>query len=279
MMPEMQALRTEYHRKICEQILFVDPNGVPNNADKHSDGSVHIARGLLKRLPFPLCSKRPSGQSSGRLFETITAEYIEKAFTALSHLRPGSWLFQVGKRIEDFEQYAHLATLSKVLSESKELRAALGDYLITPDIVVARMPVEDAEINAQAELVDDRIATRTPLRRRNSALPMLHASISCKWTIRSDRSQNARTEGLNLIRNRKGATPHIAIVTGEPYPHRIASLALGTGDIDCVYHFALEELREAAQETGNTALTDMMDILVGGKRLRDIGDLPFDLAA
>lgn len=46
----------------------------------------------------------------------------------------------------------------------------------------------------------------------------------------------------NLIRNRKGNLPHIVVVTGEPMPARIASLALGTGDIDCVYHFALYEL-------------------------------------
>ena len=82
----------------------------------------------------------------------------------------------------------------------------------------------------------------------------LHASISCKWTIRSDRAQNARTEGLNLIRNRKGHTLHITIVTAEPYPQRIASVALGTGDIDCVYHIALPELAAAAQEYGNPAV-------------------------
>ncbi|MBN1975836.1 MAG: restriction endonuclease, partial [Anaerolineae bacterium] len=33
--------------------------------------------------------------------------------------------------------------------------------------------------------------------------------MSCKWTIRSDRGQNPRTEVLNLIRNRKGHLPHI----------------------------------------------------------------------
>ena len=99
---------------------------------------------------------------------------------------------------------------------------------------------------------------------------------SCKWTIRSDRSQNARTEGLNLIRNRKGKTPHIVIVTAEPYPQRIASLALGTGDIDCVYHFALTELQAAAKHQNNPAVLEMLDMLVSGKRLRDIGDLPFD---
>lgn len=108
---------------------------------------------------------------------------------------------------------------------------------------------------------------------------MLHASISCKWTIRSDRSQNARTEGLNLIRNRKGHTPHIVIVTAEPYPQRIASIALGTGDIDCVYHFALRELLQVAEKLKNEAVFDMLTTLVEGKRLRDIADLPFDLVA
>ena len=80
-----------------------------------------------------------------------------------------------------------------------------------------------------------------------------------------------------MIRNRKGHTPHIVIVTGEPYPQRIASLALGTGDIHCVYHFALKELQASASELNNEVVLDILDTLVKGKRLRDIGDLPFDL--
>ena len=98
-------------------------------------------------------------------------------------------------------------------------------------------------------------------------------------TLRSDRSQNARTEGLNLIRNRKGHTPHIAAVTAEPMPSRISSLALGTGDIDCVYHFALDELLNAAKTVNNESATEMLAIMVDGNRLRDIADLPFDLIA
>jgi hypothetical protein len=39
--------------------------------------------------------------------------------------------------------------------------------------------------------------------------------------------------------------PHIVAVTAEPLPSCLASLALGTGDIDCVYYFALVELEEA----------------------------------
>jgi hypothetical protein len=80
-----------------------------------------------------------------------------------------------------------------------------------------------------------------------------------------------------LIRNRKGHTPHIMIVTAEPYPQRIASLAMGTGDIDCVYHFALQELQTAAEKLDNEAVSDILDTLIKGKRLRDISDLPFDL--
>jgi hypothetical protein len=107
---------------------------------------------------------------------------------------------------------------------------------------------------------------------------ILHASISCKWTIRSDRAQNIRTEALNLIRNRKGHIPHLAVVTAEPLPTRLASLALGTGDLDCVYHFALAELQEAVEEIGNKDQLDMLLGMINGRRLRDVSDLPFDLA-
>ena len=76
------------------------------------------------------------------------------------------------------------------------------------------------------------------------------------------------------MRNRKGSTPHIVVVIGEPLPARIASIALGTGDIDCVYHFALPELKASAQGSD----LDLLNVLVEGQRLRDISDLPFDLA-
>jgi hypothetical protein len=125
----------------------------------------------------------------------------------------------------------------------------------------------------------DSIACLTPfIQENNKDKLILHASISCKWTIRSDRSQNTRTEALNLIRNRKGNLPHIVAVTAEPLPSRIASLALGTGDIDCVYHFALNELIKTITDMHNQDLLEPLMSMVDGKRLRDISDLPFDLA-
>ena len=80
-----------------------------------------------------------------------------------------------------------------------------------------------------------------------------------------------------MVRNRKGRLPHIAVVTGEPTPGRIASLALGTGDIDCVYHFALEELIHTLQEQNRESALELLMTMVEGKRLRDVSDLPLDL--
>jgi NgoMIV restriction enzyme len=59
---------------------------------------------------------------------------------------------------------------------------------------------------------------------------------------------------------------------------RLASIAMGTGDMDCVCHAALYELEEAAAESGNEDQAEVLQTPVAGRRLRDIGDLPFDLA-
>ena len=202
---------------------------------------------------------------------------MREAFGLLSHLRPGTWEFSLGGNIRDYEQYLHLSDVRRVVDEHEELRIIFGDYIVKPDIVVCRKPIVDSEINEHEVLVADNVTSGyTPLRRENSQADIMHASVSCKWTIRSDRSQNARTEGLNLVRNRKGKTPHIVVVVAEPLPGRIASLAYGTGDIDCIYHFALRELMDAAADSDSDA--ELLRVLVSGRRLRDISDLPFDLA-
>lgn len=181
--------------------------------------------------------------------------------------------------IAAYEQYAHLFDLDAAIKQNPELRAVLGNaYVIAPDVVVVRQPVDDDLINRDEHYVDDSVASLTSMRRVNQERGILHAVISCKWTLRSDRAQNARSESLNLIRNRKGRLPHIAVVTAEPSPSRLASLALGTGDIDCLYHFALPELIEAVHAEDNDEAASLLDVMVSGKRLKDISDLPLDLA-
>lgn len=150
--------------------------------------------------------------------------------------------------------------------------------MIKPDIIITREPEPDERINLNETFVVPELARFTPLRRENTELEIFHASVSCKWTIRSDRTQNSRAEALNLLTNRKGRAPHIAVVTAEPLPSRLASIAIGTGDIDCTYHVALHELQDVVSAELWPDAHDMLSIMVEGKRLRDISDLPLDLA-
>jgi hypothetical protein len=278
-------LRKEYHNQVCYKIIRIragDPE-YPNFADKTNKSSREIAWGIITQLGYSRQDGILKGQTTGGRFEEITRNYLQRSFDQLQHLRPGKWSYNTGVPISEFDQYEHLAALENLVKNNDELTSAYGkEYIITPDIVVARYPVTDHEINADASLLaaDDPVATLTPLREANNpgSHYLLHASISCKWTLRSDRGQNSRTEALNLVRHRKGHLPHIMAVTAEPLPTRIASLALGTGDLDCVYHFALPELKNALIEANNDDQMDMLETLISGRRLRDISDLPFDLA-
>jgi hypothetical protein len=278
--------RAEFHTSLLGNVLFINKDGVLSNADKANRGSVAIAQGIAERMLGKAATKEHLiAQKSGKAFEEACSDFVVATFSKLDHLRPGTW--QVGRAIEgrrpniaDFEQYAHLHRLYEIAKKDAELRAVLQtDYLITPDVIVARVPEPDERINTlKKKIVDGSVARHTSLRSVNNDLAILHASISCKWTLRSDRAQNARTEGLNLVRNRKGRVPHVVVVTGEPTPTRISSLAMGTGEIDCVYHFALPELLDTIKEVGSSDGLELVEMMVAGRRLKDIADLPLDLA-
>lgn len=279
----VETERQRFHAALMAGPLSVQ-NGIPSIADKSQDFSVRIAQGIVGQIGEAKECSKLAGQTAGHRFEEICADYIRSVFGKLSALRPGSWIVQniksrSGVGISEYEQYRHLQDLQKLVLANPEIAANLGnDYLIAPDIVVLRNPESDAKINAKESVVDLSLARGTPLREVNNEHAILHASVSCKWTLRSDRAQNARSEALNLLRNRKGRAPHIVIITAEPTPSRISSIALGTGDIDCVYHFALYEMFQAVEASGNSEAMNLLQIMRDGKRLRDISDLPFDLS-
>jgi hypothetical protein len=279
-----------FHERLFEtNTLTLTKAGVASNADTSSRGSKAIAGKIVDILVDEHhhtvnTVDKISGQTLGKQFELLTMEFLQETFPYLQNLRPGQWsILQLGNnnrlKTSDFEQYEHLAYLSALTAENAQLAAALGnDYLVAPDVVIYRNLYEDEEINAEQYIVDDKISRMADIRKSNGGKPLLHASVSAKYTMRSDRAQNSRTEALNLIRNRKGHLPHIVVVTAEPMPNRLASLALGTGDIDCVYHFALYELIRAVKEVGSEDAVEILETLVQGKRLKDISDLPLDLA-
>lgn len=270
--------RAEFLRRCLTGPITVDDNGIPSIADISNKASREISAGLIDRIGMTAeRRKKLPGQQAGSLFEVECAEFVRHCLADLAHMRPGRFDVARNREISEFEQFSHLEELRLISARNKELKILLGgDYLIKPDVVVIRAPESDTAINRLAGYVDNTVGTYSPLRSANMALPFLHASISCKLTIRSDRVQNTRSEALNLIRNRKGALPHIVAVTAEPTPSRIAAIALGTGDIDCVYHFALYELLAVLKEQNRDSL-ELVETMIQGKRLRDISDLPLDL--
>ena len=283
MTPLVKKARNSYHAYLIENgVLSIDSNGIPSNADRSSRLSRQIASHIAGRL-FAETHEKTHGQTSGSMFETANLKFLRETFLHLHRLRPGKWhIEKLGNRnsikTSSFVQYEHLEYLSKIVHSDTRLASSLGnDYIIAPDIVIFRDPEPDEFINDPEYIVDRDVSILTCMRESFNSLPILHASISAKWTMRSDRAQNSRTEALGLIRNRKGHLPHIVVITAEPLPSRLASLGLGTGDIDCLYHFALYELVDAVKASGAEDSLELLEMLIEGRRLKDISDLPLDL--
>lgn len=224
-MPKDEVLiameRKRYHERLLQTgTLAINANGVATNADKDSVISVMIAKGIAEQL-MAETNERVAGQTAGASFEMLTMEFVKRTFPQLQHLRPGNWeVLKLGNRsrtkTSTFAQYEHLAYLTELTKANRKLSAMIGnDYMVAPDIVVYRNLCSDEEINATEPIVNDTVCRYADLREKNGGKAILHASVSAKWTMRSDRAQNSRTEALNLIRNRKGHLPHICCCHGR----------------------------------------------------------------
>ncbi len=238
-----------------ELLAINEKTGYPNCADKDSAASVAIAAGVLDELGIR-AAEMHTGQSVGSKLEKRVAGHLEQELPKTAPNRPWVVFGRKGKRqISDFLQYEHLGRLKTIMEadESGLLRVEIGaDYLISPDVTVG-LKMDDGP-------------------------PFLHAAVSCKWTIRSDRVQNIRHEGTILTRHRRGRQPHIVAVTAEPLPSRLAAIARGTGEVDAVYHIALPELERAVAKYDNLEQLECLGELLDQGRLLDFQDLAPTLA-
>jgi hypothetical protein len=220
---------------------------VPNVADSDSSTSVRIATHIFNALGVT-AEVSHVGQQAGRKLEDGVRAHLATALPKLDPAR--AWDVQRKKVVSAFEQYRHLAELQALINRDAAgtLSTEIGtDYLIKPDVTVA-IPYP-------------------------SGGDFLHAAIPCKWTIRSDRVQNIRHEGVILTRHRRGRQPHIVTVTPEPLPSRIASIARGTGEVDAVYHVMLPELVAAAAAVAPKKQQVILNELVVQRRLRPFDEL------
>src|SRR3989304_1091233 len=159
-------LRQKYHQQICREIIRA-PKGYPNFADGSNKSSRAIAWGIVRRLGCEVQEETIKEQTAGERFEIFTKDFLQEAFNALQHLRPGEWHYTtIQTAISGFEQYEHLADLEKIVWKNNELASVLGgDYIVKPDIVIGRRPVSDEEINKKQPDMGrgEDIAPLTPL--------------------------------------------------------------------------------------------------------------------
>ncbi len=282
-----QAARRNYHKALSERGTLCTlkrgepkegfPDEFPSNANGDSSTSIAIAQNILDHIQSKARFRSWStDQSRDDNFVQITRSFLEEALMGLGNIRPNNFKFIEGKDIFRFEQYCYFAKLSKLAERDPEISYLLScNNAITPDILV----IQESEHNNFTHDLPIDTTVDWGTRKLNTKLLTLQASISCKWSFRRDAMRNARSEGLNLVGKWKERAPlHIAVVTGEPLPSSLATLALGTGDIDCVYHIALPELIKSIKRL---ALEDSMYLIrsmMNSRRLKDIADLPLDLA-
>jgi hypothetical protein len=134
----------------------------PNIADISSTTSRAIAGELLGALAV-VEQTDTSGQTAGKMLEDAVHDHLAAAMPVM--LNGQTVLTSRRTVISDFEQYAHLATLKRLIDADSTgtLRAAIGtDYLVKPDVTVG---------------LDSGVAR-----------PFLHAAVPCKLTLRSGSS-------------------------------------------------------------------------------------------
>lgn len=228
---------------------------VPNQADVDNRESLQLSAAMLEALPAHAGNdlSSPPPNPGGMLEEAVRTDLARELRFRDSSRR---WTARRGALITDYSQYVHLLHLNQLVIDNPTLSVTIGqDYLIKPDVVIGLDGVPTV-----------------------NGLPLLHAAVSCKWTIRSDRVQNIRHENNQMVRHRRGRQPHLVAVTAEPLPSRLAAIARGTGEVDAVYHIAYEELRSAVQASNNRGQQAAWAEITGQARLLDYNLLGEHLA-
>lgn len=225
--------------------------GSPNTADKGSRTSIEMAAAILQVLEIDR-STELTGQGAGAMLERDVAEMLK---VDLNTLARSSLVHRPRAADHRICPIRHVADLDTLISEHRSgiLRTVVGsDYLIKPDVTVA---LENF-----------------------GQLPFLHAAVSCKSTIRSDRVRDIRHESVRFTRLRRGRQPHIVSVTAEPLPTRLAAIARGPGELDAVYHATRDPLVRASDLAGTLEQQDALAEMIDQLRLFDLSDVPVVLA-
>lgn len=277
-------------------------DGRPNTSDAGDAGSVALGKVFFDAMNIPT-SADPPAEAVGNLMARLMSSDLKIAiaegaphltvepekpfphFEQFSYLAAarelrGDMARDVTKEIDEIEKFSSKADLdvgtrekltrhlTKIRSEiastesrRRELLNILGEEsLLKLDIAISREMVNPI----------------TP----GSPLQHLVAGFSLKWTLRTDRAQDCRSQGAKMAALRRGRMPHFAAVTMEPRPSMLALLGRGSGDVDCVYHLhlpalsmAIDDYCSGTKHKARLAIRDNFRRLRDQRRIRDYDEL------
>ncbi|WP_407320114.1 NgoMIV family type II restriction endonuclease [Isoptericola halotolerans] len=271
-------------------------HGKPNTSDRSKKDSVALGIALFEALGVPHDAQ---GQDeTGLPFATKVADDLRERVRAVGVLHR----VQPEQALNEFQQYRHVGALNELAIEPskgylkawKRLTLEVTRRVTGPPASVRRASamIDDVEAAVAAE-VDDRrrvvyeMGTESLLNldvtvadAQYGRLPELEIGLSLKWSLRTDRAQDCRSQGAKLSALRRGRMPHFAAVTMEPRPYMLNLLGGGSGDVDCVYHLdlpaltlAIESVYGGKHDKSSRRTVGTFQRLVEQRRLRDYDEL------
>jgi len=239
-------------------------HGKPNTSDASEAFSVELGQALFEVLGVDpgAHGDEPTG---GPFADRVAADLRSRAEDAGS-----STVVTPEMSLNMFEQYKHVGALRGMKPDaSRELRRALDRAyalirrkIVSPPRDLAR--AEELILNVETALSEEierrrllleQVGVESLLKldvtasryRTPTSDPELLVGLSLKWSLRTDRAQDCRSQGAKMAALRRGPMPHFAAVTMEPRPYMLNLLAGGSGDVDCVYHLDLPALTTAVE--------------------------------
>lgn len=276
--------------------MYRGKNGKPNTSDAHDNASVALGEALFQVLGVPRTSK--GDEPTGTPFAKRVAEHLAVQVAAT----PTPVTVEPEKHLNTFQQYRHVGALADIEIEPskayatawRRLKTEVGKRVTGPPAAVRRIEtmIAAVEESVAAEVEKRRkalyeVGSESLLRLDVTAsepqpgrLPELVIGLSLKWSLRTDRAQDCRSQGAKLSALRRGRMPHFAAVTMEPRPYMLNLLGGGSGDVDCVYHLDLPALTQAIDtvyggrtDKASRKTVDTFTRLVEQRRLRDYDEL------
>lgn len=274
--------------------------GRTNTSDKSDRFSIDLGNVFFQVLGISEDAGAPASVD-----KLMTQKMVDDLSIQLRHHAP-HLVVSPERSLGTFEQYAHIQAVRDLLDDlerdhttslhalaahveflplsSQELDALnrLVESVETEQYEAERKRRRLMEILGEESLLKLDVAAHRESLHPTSTTDHLVAGFSLKWSLRTDRAQDCRTQGAKMAALRRGRMPHFAAVTMEPRPYFLAILGRGSGDVDCVYHLHLEALAEAIDYTCRTPkrleARNTFRILREQGRIRDYDELVAYLA-